>query len=346
MSASRLRAVLIGAGKVGMGYADDPVMARHYPFAAHAQVLAAHPAFAWVGVVDPSEAAREAVARRWNVPFLAPTAASLPPECRPDVAILATPPESRLEALRDLPGLRAVLAEKPLGRGASEARAFLDRCRDHGTLVQANLWRRADDGFRALAAGGLESRIGAPQAAFGVYGNGLHNNGTHMIDLARMLLGELESVQAAGAPLPGATGPIPGDAHLPFALRFKRGYSALFHPVRFTEYRENSLEIWGTRGKLSIVQEGLGIHVHPVKDNRAMSGEREVDSDTRETLPSTVGHAFYRMYDNLAEAVSRGAPLWAPGLLAVEAALIIDAILASAADGGRLIVPASSPAAS
>ncbi len=335
----RFRAVLIGAGKVGMGYAEDPVMARHYPFASHAQVLAAHPSFAWTGVVDPSVDARREASGKWGVPFVSDSAGALPAGCRPDVAILATPPEGRIGALEALPGLRAVLAEKPLGRDAAEAAAFLDYCRGRGLVVQVNLWRRADERFRELADGGLQARIGAPRAAFGAYGNGLANNGTHLIDLARMFLGAIESVQAAGSPLPGPPGPIPGDVNLPFALRFRSGLSALFHPVRFSEYRENSLEVWGEKGKLAILQEGLGIRVHPVRDNRAMRGEREIDSGSGESLVSTVGHAFYRMYDNLADALRTGAPLWAPGRLAEEAASVIEAIRASAEDRGRAVAP-------
>ena len=48
MTQPRLRTVLVGCGEVGAGYATDPLMARHYPYATHAQVLAAHPAFAWM----------------------------------------------------------------------------------------------------------------------------------------------------------------------------------------------------------------------------------------------------------------------------------------------------------
>ena len=35
----------------------------------------------------------------------------------------------------------------------------------------------------------LTSQIGVPQLAFLTYGNGLKNNGVHMIDLVHMLLG-------------------------------------------------------------------------------------------------------------------------------------------------------------
>ncbi len=337
MSAPRLRAVLIGAGKVGMGYADDPITARHYPFATHAQVLSVHPEFEWVGVVDPSEEARRLASEKWGMPFIGETPAALSSDCRPEIAVLATPPGNRIDALKALPSLRAVLVEKPLGKDVAEAKAFLDYCQGKDILVQANLWRRADEGFQALAAGGLKDRIGKPQAVFGIYGNGLANNGTHMIDMARMLLGDIESVQVVGAQLIESAGPVIGDVNIPFSLRFKIGISALFHPVSFSQYRENAMEIWGQWGRLDLVQEGLGIHVHPRRNHRAVSTTQEIDFDSQETIPSTVGHAFFRMYDNLAAAIRTGTPLWAPGSLALDTANIIDSILTSAKNSGSVI---------
>mgnify|MGYP001412936739 CR=1 FL=1 len=66
--------------------------------------------------------------------------------------------------------------------------------------VLVNYWRRADRLFQALAAGGLTEHVGSPQAVFGLYGNGLVNNGGHLIDFLRMLLGVCYApAQAAAA---------------------------------------------------------------------------------------------------------------------------------------------------
>ena len=64
---SRLRTVLVGAGKIGHGYADDPAMAKYYEFATHAQVLSAHADFAWGAVIDSSAQAADAAARTYGI---------------------------------------------------------------------------------------------------------------------------------------------------------------------------------------------------------------------------------------------------------------------------------------
>ncbi|HEX2188391.1 MAG TPA: Gfo/Idh/MocA family oxidoreductase [Longimicrobiaceae bacterium] len=323
---------MVGLGKIGLGYADDPVMARHYPYATHAQVLAAHPAFEWGAAVDLSGEARRAARERWGVPRVASRVEDVAAEYAPEVAVLATPPESRLEVLERLPGVRAVLVEKPLGRTVAEGEAFLAWCRERGVAVQVALWRRADAAFRDLAAT-LPERIGRVQAAFAVYGNGLLNNGTHVVDFVRMLLGEVAEVQAAAGVAPYREGPIRDDVNLPFHLALASGAGVSVQPLRFAHYRENGVDIWGESGRFSILQEGLRIRGYPRRPNRGMQGEWEVDSDAGVELPSTVGRAFYALYDDLADALRRGTAPCSPGGSALQTARVVQAVLDSAALG-------------
>lgn len=334
-----LRTALIGFGKMGHGYAADPVMARHYRYAAHAQVLAEHPKFEWVAAVDPDPAALASAPKQWGV-SIAGNVAELADAANIDVAVIATPPESRLAILDALPGLRAVLVEKPLGTSLDAARDFLDACASRDILVQVNLWRRADERFRELAEGGLEALIGTPQAAIGYYGNGLLNNGTHGIDFARMLFGDVESVQRLGGQPAFVEGPIRGDDNPAFALAMRSGLTVTFHPLRFANYRENGMSIWGARGRLDILNEGLVIHRFPAQDNRAMQGEREVAADAPASLESTVGVALYRMYDNLADALENGSPLWSAGASALRTSAVVEAVRHAPADGRRVTADA------
>ena len=250
------------------------------------------------------------------------------------MAVIATPPHRRLEFLPHLPDLRAVLVEKPLGVDLDSGGEFLAQCQQRGILVQVNYWRRADACFRQLAAGGLHQLIGAPQAVFGLYGNGLLNNAAHLIDFLRLLLGEVETAQALGEARPVPTGPTPENVNVPFVLRFQPGCSATFQTLSFSHYRENGLDLWGEKGRLAILQEGLGIYYYPRQANRALLNEREVASDRPQELQNTAGTAFYRMYDNLTAALHGGEALWSPGDSALATARVVEAVLTSATQGG------------
>ncbi|MFN8455084.1 MAG: Gfo/Idh/MocA family oxidoreductase [Anaerolineae bacterium] len=333
----RLRTVIIGFGKIGARYADDPLTARYYPYSTHAQVLAVHPAFAWEAVVDPSATARELAQKRWQIPYAVKNVRELMDNYQPEVAVIATPPETRQFIIEQIPSLRAVLVEKPLGLTVADAEQFLEQCRQRHIIVQVNLWRRADEMFRALAAGQLTELIGCPQAIFGVYGNGLLNNGTHMIDFVRMLCGEVEAVQAIGNLSTCLTGPITGDVNLAFSLRLKPGLVVMQQPINFEHYRENSLDIWGEKGRLSFCLEGLSLIFYPRHKNRAIQHTQEIAVDQPQLLNSTVGQALYHLYSNLAESIQIGIPLWSPGDLALHAAQIIQAILDSARDKNKIV---------
>lgn len=322
---------LIGFGKMGQGYAADPMMARHFRYAAHAQVLQAHPAFDWQAVVDTAPDAREAARRQWQVAHCAANLAELGPLAeRIEVAVLATNPDARLGFLEQMPRLRAVLVEKPLGRDLPAARDFLDACARRDILVQVNLWRRADALFRRLAAGELIERIGEPQAATCYYGNGLLNNGTHMIDFARMLFGEVVAVQLIGRDTGSVEGPLPGDRNPHFAVWTQHGLVIDFQPLRFTDFRENGMIVWGRKGRLDILAEGLVVQQFPAASHRAMLDEREVAVDAPEPIESTVGVALYEMFDNLADALHRHPPatLLSTGDSAFTTSRIVDLVAA------------------
>lgn len=334
MSHRRYRTAIIGFGKIGAEYADDPVMALHYPVATHAQALADHPDFEWQAIVDPRPESRRLARDRWHVPMAFASVEQLAHEAPPEVAVIATPPESRAEIIECLPGLQAVIVEKPLGRTLDEAIAFVRICAERNIQVQVNYWRRADDDFRALAAGGMVEAIGQPQAVFGVYGNGLRNNGSHMIDFSRMLFGEIATVQAAAGVVRHRAAPIEGDIDVPFQLVFESGLCAMFQPVDFVDYRENGLDIWGKHGRLQILQEGLRL-IHAARiPNRAMQGEWEIASDAPSIRTSTVGQAFRRLYDHTARMLdSSEAPVSSvDSALRTEAA--VEAIMRSLAKGG------------
>ncbi len=318
---AKVKTILVGAGKVGAGFADDPIMARYYPYAAHAQVLADHPALEWGAVVDLDPAVTARVQERWKVPLAGKSAAET--TYAAELAVIATPPSQRVALLDELPSLRAVLVEKPLGKDEAEARAFLDACAKRNILVQVNLWRRADPVLRELKAK-MSETIGRLQSAYVVYGNGLHNNGTHMIDMVRMLFGEITKVTAAPGSKRPAHGPLPGDVHVDAMLSLASGAVVHLAALDFREFRENGIDAWGTHGRLSIWQEGLVTSVFRRADNRAMQGEREIVSDEPRAIAPTCGRAFYSMYDNLLAAMRGEEELVSTGESALATTRIVD----------------------
>lgn len=314
----------------GAGYADDPVMARYFAYASHAQVLSDHPMFSWQAVVDPSEQALRLAREKWAVPLCVGSVDELPRHFRPDVAVIATPPKGRKELTSRLESVKAFLVEKPLGTSLTESAEFVEDCFNRKVHLQVNFWRRGDELFQKFASTGLRDYVGRPQAVFGLYGNGLMNNGSHMIDFVRMLLGEVRSFGVVSPHRAFEEGPLPGDINTAFQLEMEGGTQVFFQPISFEPYREVGLEVWGHNGRLSILQEGLGIYLYPRERNRAISDEWEIASDKPKTLVATCGSALYRLYGNLGDALSKGTPLWSSGPQALKAEEIVHALIEKA----------------
>jgi predicted dehydrogenase len=327
----RWRTVLVGCGKIGVGYADDRVMARHYKYTTHAQVLAVHPGFEWYAAVDTNPEAVRHTAGRWNVKG-ATSIATLPDLTTIEIAVLAVPPGQRLSILDSMPNLRAVVVEKPLGATATEAEEFVAICERRRIEVQVNLPRRCDGTHRNLAAGGLFQRIGRPQGATLVYGNGLMNNGTHMIDLTRMLLDEVVEVTPASC-RPYREGPIEADTNVAFVLRLKSGIAVFGLPVSYAHYRELTLDVWGERGRLSLSQEGLCLTTWPIAPHRAMQDEREIVTDAPTVEITTIGDAQRSVYDDLEDALTVGRTPASSGRSALQTARVVDAVKRAMACG-------------
>lgn len=304
MNRQSWRAALVGFGRMAAGYAADAAMAKHYSYAAHAQVLRDHPRLEWKVVVDPDPIARQLALSNWEVPIVVSSIDELGDAAAEiDIVVFATPPSVRLGLAQSLPGLRAVLAEKPLGEDLSSAYDFLKDCSARELMVQVNFWRRADRGLRGLANGDLTDLIGEPMVVNCLYGNGLLNNGSHMIDLVRMFFGEIEKFRIIDPGTCSVNNSILGDINPTFSLRMDSGLIVSFSSIDFRLYRENGMIIWGSDGRLDILNEGLVLRHFPTVSNRAMSGEREIANDAGADLQSTVGDALYWMYDNLLEAL-------------------------------------------
>lgn len=330
-----LNCAVVGFGNVASGYGQDPKMADYFSHITHADVLRDHPDFTVSHIIDPDHVCRK---RGADLFPSAHCVANLE-ECDPaalatvDVVILATPPHIRLTALEYFPNCRAVLCEKPIAASLDEAVKFNHWAQGRDVPVQVNYWRRAERRFIDLAQEGLKESVGRFQCGQAVYGNGLHNNGGHMIDFARMLLGEITAVQALGPSIQAPNLPLKEDVALSFALYFG-DVSVTFQHIDFSHYREIALTLWGDQGRFDCLQESQVYTNFARVSHRGVSGEDEIASDRPQGWAGLSGRAYYDMYDNLAQHLKNGKDLYSPIDSAVENEKIIRLIEQSARNDG------------
>jgi len=85
------------------------------------------------------------------------------------------------------------------------------------------------------------------------------------------------------------------------------------------------------------MQETLNLIFYPKVGNRGVTGEFEIACDQPEELDGLSHNAFYDMYDDLANAVLRQGRLCSPGVSALRNEEIIEAVLFSNDQQGRIV---------
>jgi predicted dehydrogenase len=174
----QVRAAVVGAGAIGARM-DGP--GAPVPFTHAGGYTAA--GFSLVAFMDPDPAAR-ALAEQWGCSSFADFDAMMH-AAKPQVLSFAVPAAERPALLRRALAFRplAVIAEKPLAPSSADAEPIVKAYREAGIPLVVNYTRRFVPAWQRMRGGSAMSTTIR-------YAKGLRHNGTHAIDLCRMLFGE------------------------------------------------------------------------------------------------------------------------------------------------------------
>ena len=173
------RAVVIGCGKIGALWGLDP--ARTQP-ASWAGALQAHAKVDVVGLVDRDSQTLAKATEAYGVEGYS-DARDAVEKLKPDVVIIATPPDSHEELLALMLELTVpfIVCEKPLTTTVESAERMVKAAVGHKVLV--NHQRRFFPLYKAAQKRIADGELGEIVKATGHYSKGLLNNGSHLIDI-------------------------------------------------------------------------------------------------------------------------------------------------------------------
>lgn len=245
-----MRAAVVGCGAIGAGPGSQHPDLGVWT---HAAAYAACPDTELAIVCDVDAARARAAAERWGAPAVHTDPARALAE-GPELVSICTPDASHaglVDAALRAPGVRAVLAEKPLALDAAAARDLASLARERGVTLAVNYTRRFAPPFRTLARRIAGGAIGELQHVSGSYVKGLLHNGTHWLDLLRMLAGEPVAVRGSDRLREGGADPsLDAELELPGGARARL---AALDVRRFTAFE---MELTGTRGRVRIAESG------------------------------------------------------------------------------------------
>lgn len=318
MADAPLRAAVIGAGVIGCGL-DAP--GAKTPPLTHAGAYLATAGFELAAILDCSEIAL-AKAAHWPCPGYA-SLESMMTEIEPQVVSLCLPVAAQSEMLSrllDYP-LRAVVAEKPLAETAVQAHTIAAAYRTAQRPLLVNYTRRFVPAYRRLADSfAADARV---LSASVKYAKGLRHNGTHALDLARFLFGEVLSLGAVA----GRADHWPDDPTVSAYLVLERCPALFLQGLDERCFTLFEVEIVTETDRVVIDLDGRRLRRSMVKDNEGVPpGKRLVEVEETDT---GAAEAMSNLIGNLLDVVYRGA---APACSADDAVAALDLAERIAAD--------------
>jgi predicted dehydrogenase len=266
-----LRAAVIGCGRIGSGFADSPGLAGDV--FTHAEAYVRSDTTQLFAVCDRDASAAEKCGARWNAMSFTGIGELLD-EVQPEIVSICTPDDTHFEIARmalEAPSVRAILCEKPLATTVDDGEALVRIGREQGKLIAVAYGRRYAGNFRAIQRFLSEGEIGRVTAAHGWYGKGVLHNGSHWFDLVRMLIGEVEWVEAADRLREGGSDPT-----LDVTLGTQTGAVATVRGTDSDAFTIFEMDLLTDDGRVSIRESGHEIELFHAGPSPRYAGYTEL----------------------------------------------------------------------
>lgn len=285
---TRYKAAVIGCGRIGCSFDDDA--ARGY-VSSHAGAYARTPGTQLVALVDIDLPRARKYAERYGVTAYA-DAAEMLREQRPDMVSVCTLAGTHRELViaAAKAGARAVFCEKPIAATVSDADDMIAACRSAGALLFVDHQRRFDQFHRQAAALLRSGRLGRVQQVTAYYTAGLMNTATHLVDLLRMFLGEVEWVQAMPSRNDSRNA---ADPNLDAWLQFAGGPLAVMQASDVKAFTIFEINFLAEGGRLRVGSHGFSAEFEEARDSQRFAGYREL---YRAAVPQDVNVEAPREY--------------------------------------------------
>lgn len=291
MKKNKLKAAVIGCGNIG---ADEKIYAKNIRPGTHAGAYKANKNIELVALVDsdkkklasakknfPDARAYDDIGRMFQIE-------------RPDIVSIATPTKYHAKHVLSAAkyGCRAILCEKPIAYSITDAEKMVAACKKNKVKLFINHQRHFDPLINKWAKKVRNGLLGKIYQGHIYYSNGLFNNGTHIIDLLRMFLGDIENV--AGN-FNKATSSKPGDPNADGMIMFKNGANISLHSLS-KNYDFFECKIVGENGMLHILDLGIIFEYRKKIENKVYRGYFELsekpykEGSARNMMVSAIEH--------------------------------------------------------
>jgi predicted dehydrogenase len=256
--------LIIGAGKIAAEF-DSP---DDKNVLTHAHAYKKHADFNLLGFYDVNIEKAKLAAKKWSCGCFE----NINDMKNIDVASICTPDNCHLDSLKRAAGLnpRLIFLEKPITSDPGEVSEIMTIAKD--VPIAVNYSRRYLKEFRDLAARISSGEFENFFTGVGYYGKGFLHNGSHMTDLLRMLIGEIESVEKISEVLDF----YDNDPSINANVFFQNGSKFSLQAVNCDNFTIFELDLLFKTARIRILDSGFKIEIYKVADDEIFAGHRKL----------------------------------------------------------------------
>ena len=329
----KLRAAVIGCGRIGCGFDDDP---RRKYASSHASAYLRTDGIDLVALCDTDEEKLERYGTKFGVRRRYTGYKEMLEKEELDVVSICTLSSSHLEIARAAveSGVRGIFCEKPIAESLSAADEMIRLCAERGVALMIGHQRRFDPAHQRLAQFVREGGVGRIQQGSCYYTAGVANTGTHLFDLLHLYLGDVTWVSGNFSSCPS---PNAADPNIDGWIGFANGATVALQALNVGAYTIFEITLLGTKGRLRLGAHGSSAEFEEARPSERYSGYYELfpaelpieAKFTQELLVSGVTHLI-----DCIEHETRPVSSGTDGRAALE---IICALSQSAVECGKQI---------
>lgn len=331
----KYKAVIIGCGNIGALLEADPL--RPKP-ATYAGAFLTHPDIHLAGFIDCSAGALRQARSLFPSAAAYENAEKCLKQEQPDIVAIATPPATHFRYLKMCQkyDVDAVICEKPVSDSLAEAIKMSRLEADKKMIILVNYQRRFFESFRRARKKIQLGKLGKIRQITAYYSNGIHNNGSHVIDTLRFLLQD-KIVAVTGAINSNNSTHPKGDYNVDGMLFFQRGAVATIQSFDQNTYGIHEIRLLGDKGALFINHYGFDFHWIPVRASHFFTGISELDYSAQDKELKKIG-MVKGVVDHLVACLSGIEKPLCTIRDATKNLVVLSALVSSAKRGGRRIV--------
>lgn len=332
------KAAVIGCGRIGCGFDDDPK--RKVVFT-HAGAYSRVAKTKLQALVDIDKDKLNKYGKKFNVANLYADYREMLEVEKPDIVSICTLSDSHLEIAEQCVRARvkAIFCEKPIASNIDDAKKLVAICQDKDVILQINHRRRFCEFHQGVKGFLDQGNLGKIQQVSFYYMAGIANTGSHMFDLLSFFFGDVDYVQAFYSNNESLN---KNDPNLDGIVKFKSGLLCTVQATNVGDFLLFETDIIGSKGRLKLTRTGLDFEYYEVGDSAIYSEYKELYPAqfpldikiTGELMINSVNHLVVCL-DNTKQSVSSGED----GLKSLE---LINAFTESAqGNGKRVYLPLS-----